>query len=281
MVQTPQGLVAQPIQIQQQMPMPVPTIIHNGTQMSHIGLANAADMQNSLFGSALINCQQVMSFNNDDDDDGGRKSKRGVLPKRATQIMKSWLFQHIAHPYPTEDEKRQIATQTNLSLLQVNNWFINGRRRILQPMIDNVTPLTEASKAKKNKGSSRSAKRFWPDSIANMRSTAAVIATSESAGSEADSSSDEEQDASMGEDGESVHHTAVLNHNQSLPDAISIAPSSDGAPPTAGDSVLRVISVCPQVPCIPRQYTVTTDSGLLIAVPSKLNDSCYSRTDNT
>lgn len=26
------------------------------------------------------------------------------------------------HPYPTEDEKRQIAGQTNLTLLQVNNW---------------------------------------------------------------------------------------------------------------------------------------------------------------
>ena len=31
----------------------------------------------------------------DDDDDPKRKSKRGVLPKQATQIMKSWLFQHI------------------------------------------------------------------------------------------------------------------------------------------------------------------------------------------
>jgi len=36
--------------------------------------------------------QQETSFNDDDD----RKLKRGVLPKRATQIMKSWLFQHIA-----------------------------------------------------------------------------------------------------------------------------------------------------------------------------------------
>lgn len=43
------------------------------------------------------------------------------------------MFQH---PYPTEDEKRQIASETNLTLLQVNNWFINARRRILQPMLD-------------------------------------------------------------------------------------------------------------------------------------------------
>ncbi|XP_063979001.1 homeobox protein PKNOX2-like isoform X2 [Diachasmimorpha longicaudata] len=66
---------------------------------------------------------------------GGRQ-KRGVLPKQATSIMRAWLFQHLVHPYPTEDEKRQIASQTNLTLLQVNNWFINARRRILQPMLD-------------------------------------------------------------------------------------------------------------------------------------------------
>lgn len=69
---------------------------------------------------------------------GGRssKTKRGVLPKQATSVMRSWLFQHLVHPYPTEDEKRNIAAQTNLTLLQVNNWFINARRRILQPMLD-------------------------------------------------------------------------------------------------------------------------------------------------
>lgn len=97
----------------------------------------------------------------------GKKQKRGVLPKHATSIMRSWLFQHLVvsvaisppytvylfrfpfaaetgnllfylfqHPYPTEDEKRTIAAQTNLTLLQVNNWFINARRRILQPMLD-------------------------------------------------------------------------------------------------------------------------------------------------
>ncbi|KTF81654.1 hypothetical protein cypCar_00016548 [Cyprinus carpio] len=71
-----------------------------------------------------------------DGDDKKSKNKRGVLPKHATNIMRSWLFQHLMHPYPTEDEKRQIAAQTNLTLLQVNNWFINARRRILQPMLD-------------------------------------------------------------------------------------------------------------------------------------------------
>uniref|UniRef100_A0A8C4X4M6 PBX/knotted 1 homeobox 1 n=1 Tax=Erpetoichthys calabaricus TaxID=27687 RepID=A0A8C4X4M6_ERPCA len=96
-------------------------------------------------------------------DDGSSKNKRGVLPKQATNVMRSWLFQHIGHPYPTEDEKKQIATQTNLTLLQVNNWFINARRRILQPMLD--ASCSETPKTKKKTAQNRPLQRFWPDSI--------------------------------------------------------------------------------------------------------------------
>ncbi|XP_075436663.1 homeobox protein PKNOX1 isoform X2 [Ascaphus truei] len=101
-------------------------------------------------------------------DDGSGKNKRGVLPKQATNVMRSWLFQHIGHPYPTEDEKKQIAVQTNLTLLQVNNWFINARRRILQPMLD--SSHSETPKTKKKSGQSRPVQRFWPDSIAGALS---------------------------------------------------------------------------------------------------------------
>jgi hypothetical protein len=54
----------------------------------------------------------------------------------ATNILRAWLFQHLTHPYPSEDQKKQLAQDTGLSILQVNNWFINARRRIVQPMID-------------------------------------------------------------------------------------------------------------------------------------------------
>ncbi|XP_029386287.1 homeobox protein PKNOX1.1 isoform X2 [Echeneis naucrates] len=105
--------------------------------------------------------QDLNLFNH---DDSSTKNKRGVLPKHATNVMRSWLFQHIGHPYPTEDEKKQIATQTNLTLLQVNNWFINARRRILQPMLD--ASSSETPKAKKKTPQNRPLQRFWPDSIA-------------------------------------------------------------------------------------------------------------------
>ncbi|KAG7467286.1 hypothetical protein MATL_G00151750 [Megalops atlanticus] len=106
--------------------------------------------------------QDLSLFNH---DDGSSKNKRGVLPKHATNVMRSWLFQHIGHPYPTEDEKKQLATQTNLTLLQVNNWFINARRRILQPMLD--ASSSETPKAKKKTPQNRPLQRFWPDSIAS------------------------------------------------------------------------------------------------------------------
>ncbi|XP_030199584.1 homeobox protein PKNOX1.1 isoform X2 [Gadus morhua] len=99
-------------------------------------------------------------------EENSSKNKRGVLPKQATNVMRSWLFQHIGHPYPTEDEKKQIATQTNLTLLQVNNWFINARRRILQPMLD--ASSSETPKTKKKTPQNRPLQRFWPDSIASV-----------------------------------------------------------------------------------------------------------------
>ncbi|XP_058472083.1 homeobox protein Meis2a isoform X2 [Solea solea] len=75
----------------------------------------------------------------DDDDpdkDKKRQKKRGIFPKVATNIMRAWLFQHLTHPYPSEEQKKQLAQDTGLTILQVNNWFINARRRIVQPMID-------------------------------------------------------------------------------------------------------------------------------------------------
>ncbi|KAL1022329.1 hypothetical protein UPYG_G00025210 [Umbra pygmaea] len=104
------------------------------------------------------------------EDSSSRSNKRGVLPKSATNIMRTWLFQHIGHPYPTEDEKKQLAIQTNLTLLQVNNWFINARRRILQPMMD--SSASDTPKSRKRTPQSRPTQRFWP--MANNMASADV-----------------------------------------------------------------------------------------------------------
>ncbi|CAG9831966.1 unnamed protein product [Diabrotica balteata] len=61
-------------------------------------------------------------------------TKRPHLPTKAKNHLKKWLFRHTDHPYPTDQEKQRLMQETNLSLLQVENWFINARRRILQDL---------------------------------------------------------------------------------------------------------------------------------------------------
>ena len=39
--------------------------------------------------------------------------------------------EHENKPYPTEEEKAELANKTNLTKLQVCNWFINRRKRSL------------------------------------------------------------------------------------------------------------------------------------------------------
>eukprot|EP00038_Savillea_parva_P010904 m.193670 g.193670 ORF g.193670 m.193670 type:complete len:364 (+) comp18983_c0_seq1:373-1464(+) len=54
------------------------------------------------------------------------------LNGRATTILKQWVMEHHDHPYPDEDEKDDLALRTGLRISQINNWFINARRRFLK-----------------------------------------------------------------------------------------------------------------------------------------------------
>ncbi|KAI8342650.1 Homeodomain-like protein [Chlamydoabsidia padenii] len=65
-----------------------------------------------------------------------KKRRRGNLPKQVTEFLKQWLVLHKQHPYPSEKEKIDLAKQTGLTVNQISNWFINARRRILQPMLE-------------------------------------------------------------------------------------------------------------------------------------------------
>ncbi|XP_076385745.1 homeobox protein PKNOX2 isoform X2 [Megachile rotundata] len=152
-----------------------PSTIHGSTPLSQIGAHSCAPVNDMYLGQDITVAGSPSPAPSEDEDEGcgtgtatsnhssghggshsstkkGRQ-KRGVLPKQATSIMRTWLFEHLVHPYPTEDEKRQIASQTNLTLLQVNNWFINARRRILQPMLDGAgaDPVQRAGGGKRHK----------------------------------------------------------------------------------------------------------------------------------
>ncbi|XP_038124905.1 homeobox protein Mohawk-like isoform X2 [Cyprinodon tularosa] len=66
---------------------------------------------------------------------GGRPSGSKVRHKRqALQDMarplKQWLYKHRDNPYPTKTEKILLALGSQMTLVQVSNWFANARRRL-------------------------------------------------------------------------------------------------------------------------------------------------------
>nr|QUP52049.1 KNOX class 1 transcription factor [Isoetes lacustris] len=58
-----------------------------------------------------------------------KTKKKGKLPKEARQKLLEWWSQHEDHPYPSESEKASLAKLTELNPKQINNWFINQRKR--------------------------------------------------------------------------------------------------------------------------------------------------------
>ncbi|CAM8936017.1 unnamed protein product [Rhodiola kirilowii] len=65
-----------------------------------------------------------------------KKRKKGKLPKEARQKLLSWWELHYKWPYPSETEKVALAESTGLDQKQINNWFINQRKRHWKPSED-------------------------------------------------------------------------------------------------------------------------------------------------
>ncbi|KOM35461.1 hypothetical protein LR48_Vigan02g161100 [Vigna angularis] len=65
-----------------------------------------------------------------------KKRKKGKLPKEARRILLDWWSTHYRWPYPTEEEKVQLSEMTGLEQKQINNWFINQRKRHWKPSED-------------------------------------------------------------------------------------------------------------------------------------------------
>ncbi|PKU78572.1 homeobox protein knotted-1-like 1 [Dendrobium catenatum] len=65
-----------------------------------------------------------------------KKKKKGKLPREARLTLLDWWNSHYKWPYPTDDEKAKLVEFTGLDQKQINNWFINQRKRHWKPSED-------------------------------------------------------------------------------------------------------------------------------------------------
>ncbi|KAJ3020153.1 UNVERIFIED_CONTAM: hypothetical protein HDU68_010327 [Siphonaria sp. JEL0065] len=63
------------------------------------------------------------------------KTKTKSRPNHKASItahLFKWLMEHQHEPYPSEEEKKDMTVDTGLTMNQINDWFINARRRYLK-----------------------------------------------------------------------------------------------------------------------------------------------------
>ncbi|KAL6637941.1 hypothetical protein ACP70R_025513 [Stipagrostis hirtigluma subsp. patula] len=70
-----------------------------------------------------------------------KRKKKGKLPKEARQKLLHWWELHYKWPYPSETEKIALAETTGLDQKQINNWFINQRKRHWKPTSEDMPPF--------------------------------------------------------------------------------------------------------------------------------------------
>ncbi|KAL3456489.1 hypothetical protein BJX64DRAFT_281317 [Aspergillus heterothallicus] len=57
---------------------------------------------------------------------GSHSHSRSV---RRTRPLRDWFARNSGSPYPTKEEKTELANETGMTRTQINNWFMNARRR--------------------------------------------------------------------------------------------------------------------------------------------------------
>nr|XP_057916640.1 mohawk homeobox a isoform X2 [Doryrhamphus excisus] len=105
----------------------------NEVEMSSRNYLEVMDGQHPdlLSGNQAIRDNQAVRHRRNGGRPGGSKvrHKRQALQDMA-RPLKQWLYKHRDNPYPTKTEKILLALGSQMTLVQVSNWFANARRRL-------------------------------------------------------------------------------------------------------------------------------------------------------
>eukprot|EP01135_Chromosphaera_perkinsii_P009680 Nk52_evm6s1837 gene=Nk52_evmTU6s1837 len=80
-----------------------------------------------------------------DTEDNGNTTR---IDECSKAYLKSWLFEHLHFPYPTEEEKKYMREYTGLSRGTLIGWFVNARRRLLDKTVHPDNTVTYQIKKK-------------------------------------------------------------------------------------------------------------------------------------
>jgi hypothetical protein len=64
-----------------------------------------------------------------------KRRRRPPLPKAAVTLLREWFYAHFRNPYPSPEERDDLLIRTGLTPTQLQNWFINARKRLWQPIL--------------------------------------------------------------------------------------------------------------------------------------------------
>jgi len=95
-----------------------PVRINNGNSLD---ISSGLDAQNFTLPEHTSPTEQYNWEASDAVAEGGNRRRRGNLPKESTAVLNTWFCQHVTYPYPKEDEKHRLQTETGLSMSQVRS----------------------------------------------------------------------------------------------------------------------------------------------------------------
>ncbi|KAJ3379700.1 hypothetical protein HDU92_006521, partial [Lobulomyces angularis] len=61
-----------------------------------------------------------------------KKKSRPNFCENTIAILTKWLYDNKNNPYPDPTVKQTLCDQTGITMLSLNNWFVNARRRYIQ-----------------------------------------------------------------------------------------------------------------------------------------------------